>query len=204
MNSLNFKTAASVFGGLGVIIWVAILFLKGIAEPVDAIKEIPAAAGYVGIFATIFAEWLWKITWLQGWLVLTPNLNGTWEGELISTWEDPQTGTTPPPIKAFLVIRQSLLKTSCVLMTKESKSWSRAVTIQTAPDGALKILEFTYSNSPKPTVQHRSKAHDGACSLEIIANKTSKLQGKYWTERATTGEMDLKFKTRKHRLSFDK
>jgi hypothetical protein len=205
MNSISLKWAVPALGGLGISIWALLLYVKGINVPftVEAAKEVPNATGYVTFVSIIFSQWLWKIPWLQGWLVTVPNLNGTWEGDLVSTWKDPQTGKSPGPIKVFLVVRQSLFKMSCVLMTKESKSWSRAVSIQTAPDGALKVLEFTYSNSPKPTVQHRSKAHDGACSLEVIANKTPKLTGKYWTERATTGEMDLKFKNRRHRQSFD-
>ncbi len=204
-NSINLKTAVPALGALGIIIWSGLLYAKGISVPftIEAIKEIPNATGYVTFISIIFSQWLWKIPWLQGWLVLVPNLNGTWEGDLVSNWKDPQTGASPGPIKSFLVIRQSLFKTSCVLMTKESKSWSRAATIQTAPDGALKILEFTYSNSPKPSFHHRSKAHDGACSLEIINNPNKKLIGKYWTERATTGEMNHKFMSRNHRESFD-
>jgi len=202
-NCLNLKTAVPGIAGLTVIIWIAILAIKGIVDPWEAVREIPAAAGYVGTFSVIFTQWLWKLPWLQGWLVLVPNLNGTWKTELVTTWENHQTGKSPGPIKAFFIVRQSLFKTSCVLRTGESTSWSRAVTIQSAPDGALKILEFTYSNSPKPTVQHRSKAHDGACSLEIATKPTRKLTGKYWTDRGTTGEMKLSFLSKDHRESFE-
>ena len=202
-NNVNLKMAVPALVGTGIVTWVLILTLKGIVDPWEAAKEIPAAAGYVGTISLIFSQWLWKMPWLQGWLILTPNLNGTWKGELTSTWIDPQTGQSPGPIKCYLVIRQSLFKMSCALMTKEAKSWSRATTIQSAPDGALKLLEFTYSNSPRPTVQHRSKAHDGACSLEVIEKPSKKLIGKYWTERATTGEMSLTFMTKVHRESFE-
>ena len=201
-NSVNLKTAVPSIGGLAIIVWAVILVIKGIVDPWEAAKEIPAAAGYVGTFSVIFAQWLWKLPWLQGWLVLVPNLNGTWKGELVTTWKDPQTGLVPGPIDALLVVRQTLFKTSCVLRTKESISWSRAVAIQSAPDGAMKIIEFVYSNTPKPTVQHGSKPHDGACSLEVVAKPSRKLIGRYWTDRGTTGEMKFNFSSKKHREFF--
>ena len=37
----------------------------------------------------------------KGWLVQYPDLEGTWAGELQSTWENPKTGQKEAPIKAF-------------------------------------------------------------------------------------------------------
>ncbi len=205
--SIEIKIAATILAILGVAVWLVVLAFRGISVPFtwEALKAIPEAAGYVGTVALIFAKWAWKIPIFQGWLVLVPNLNGTWKGKMRSLWIDPQTGATTPPFDAYLVIRQSLLGISCILLTHESRSISRAATVLIDDDHQLKALEFTYSNSPRVTVQFRSMAHDGASLLDIISKPKRKLIGKYWTDRvpvATKGEMDFSFHSKKFRETF--
>lgn len=198
------KVATPLCFTLGIIIWYLLISLKEIdlSEFMIALKEAPAAAGYLSIICGVFAKWGWSFRIFQRWLVLVPDLNGTWEGELQTNWKDPKTGQTPGPIDTILVIRQSLFQISCVQMTKESKSWSRTASISIDQDNHLKLLEYLYSNQPKPSVNDRSKNHDGACSLEIIIGPTKKLIGKYWTDRNAQGELNLIFKDRTHKQEF--
>ena len=205
--SLNLKVAVGIVGALTVCAWLLLLAFNGIAVPFtwDALKEIPTAAGYVGTIVFLFAQWGWRIPIFRGWLVLVPDLNGTWKGKLTSTWIDPKTQKSVPPIDGYLVIRQSLIKISCVLLTKESKSSSRAATILIDEDHQSKVLEFTYSNAPRVSVQYRSTAHDGATVLDIVTKPKRKLIGKYWTDRepsATKGEIEFSFHSKEHRESF--
>lgn len=202
--SLNLKWALSGVIGLAILIWLAILVIKGVnvADSWAAIKEIPTVVGWLTPVGLWFATWGWRCRIFKGWLVLVPDLNGTWEGEFRSEWIDPATQKKIPPKKAFLVIKQTLFEIHCCQMTAESKSYSRAATVQSAPDGHLNVVEFTYSNSPRVSVQHRSQAHDGACSLEVVEKPDRKLVGKYWTERNTKGEMDFKFLSKEMRQEF--
>lgn len=202
--SLNFKWVSFAFISLAIVLWVLILVFKKVEFAVSwaAIKEIPTVVGWMVPLGLWFgtSAWRWRI--FKGWLVLVPDLNGTWEGEFRSEWIDPKTNQRIPPKKAFMVIRQTLFETHCCQMTAESKSYSRATTVQSAPDGHLKVLEFTYSNSPRVSVQHRSQAHDGACSVEVIDKPDRKLVGKYWTERNTKGELEFKFLSKDFRQEF--
>lgn len=202
--SLNLKWTLSGIVGLAISIWLLILIFKGvkIANSWEAIKEIPTVVGWLTSISLLFVTWGWRCRLFKGWLVLIPDLNGTWEGELRSEWIDPVTGQKIPPKKVLLVIKQTLFETHCCQMTAESKSFSRAATIQSSPDGHLKVLEFTYSNSPKISVQHRSSPHDGACSMEVIEKPHRKLLGKYWTDRGTKGELDFKFQSKELRQEF--
>lgn len=192
---LNIKSTILLIVFMSVATWFIITFLKS-DEPVTAwhaIKALPTTAGYVTIVLTLFANHLWRLPIFKGWLVLIPDLNGTWEGELRSEWIDPATNQKVAPMKAYLVIRQTLFRTYCTQITAESKSYSRAVTIQPTPDNNLRTLEFTYANTPRISVQHRSHAHEGACNLEIISVPERKLVGKYWTERGSKGELEFKY-----------
>lgn len=202
--SLNLKWALSGVIGLAILIWLAILWVKGV-EFVDswtAMKEIPTVVGWMTPIGIWFVTrgWRWRV--FKGWLVLIPDLNGTWEGEFRSEWIDETTKQQIPPKKAFLIVKQTLFEIHCSQMTAESKSYSRAAIVQPAPDDHLNVLEFTYSNSPRVSIQHRSKAHDGACSMEIIDKPYRKLVGKYWTERPTKGELEFKFQSKDLRQEF--
>ena len=193
--SLNFKAAIMVLVGISVFAWVIVLNQKGVQVPNSwkAIKEIPAAVGWVSPIILLFVKWGWRLPIFKGWLVVVPDLNGTWKGTLQTSWRNPETGEVPGPIDAYIVIKQTLFKMSCVQMTKESKSWSSSSAISIDPDNQLRVLDFVYSNKPRVGVHDRSTAHDGACSLEIIRVEPNKLVGKYWTDRNTKGEMDFHF-----------
>ncbi|AYF43748.1 hypothetical protein BALOs_0738 [Halobacteriovorax sp. BALOs_7] len=193
--SLNFKWAVTVVVGVSILIWIGVLFTKGINVPNSwkAIKEIPTVIGWVSPLIVIFVKWGWRFPIFRGWLVVVPDLNGTWKGILQTNWKNPETGEIPGPIDAYLVIKQSLFKMSCVQMTRESKSWSSSSAINIDSDNQIKTLDFVYTNKPRVSVHERSNAHDGACSLDIIQGEERKLIGKYWTDRNTKGEMDFRF-----------
>ncbi len=203
--SIDFKNAILALSILVAAIWLAMLQFKGVPLGInlEALKLIPEAAGYASFISAIFAKWLWHFRIFKGWLVLIPNLSGTWKGEIRSSWIDPTTGATKGPIESFVVIRQTLFRLSCVLMTKESTSYSRAVSLMADSIHGNITLDYTYSNSPRVSVQHRSNAHEGACSLDFKSTPKKRLVGKYWTERGTKGEMDFEFMNGDHRQAFD-
>jgi len=203
--SINLKNAIPSLSILVVGIWLLVLKAKSLPLGItaDALKTIPEAAGYASMVTVVFAKWFWYWPIFKGWLVLVPNLGGTWKGEIRSSWINPETGQGVGPIEAFAVIRQDLFRLSCVLMTKESTSYSRAVSLTTDRLHGNTMLDYTYSNSPRVSVQHRSAAHEGACALDFKSAPKLRLVGKYWTERGTKGEMDFHFISRGHRQSFD-
>src|SRR5439155_14864877 len=65
-----------------------------------AYKTIPVVLLVIAIF--VGYAWRWRI--FRGWLVPFPNLNGTWEGTIQTTWENPETGQSPAPIPVILII----------------------------------------------------------------------------------------------------
>src|SRR5712692_9248979 len=96
----NIKEEALVWVHLAglVAIWATILYVTGTGLSIDweAVKKLPDVVTIYVIFSFIFTKWLWRWSIFQGWLVPFPDLQGTWEGELKSTWKDPQNGQTVP------------------------------------------------------------------------------------------------------------
>jgi hypothetical protein len=156
-----------------------------------------------GIVVFLFAKWVWKLRifgWppFRGWLVLTPNLNGTWRGEIRSTWQDPVTGKRPAAIPSVLTIKQSLFRLSCVIRTEEmtSRSFSAAFVIN--DDEQREEICYSYSSVPDQSVIERSRQHTGTALLEIDESRhPNTLCGHYWSDRKTTGELEYSYVDRK-------
>ena len=153
---------------------------------------IPLLLVIVGFFVS--SAWRWPV--FRGWLVVFPDLNGTWQGYMQTTWKNPETGEVLGPIPVILTIKQSFTKMSCVVLTAESSSRSCFADFWLDGDEQIRKLGYSYVNHPLPSVAHRSAAHEGSVILGIIGSPVSKLKGTYWTSRKTTGELLLTFRCR--------
>jgi hypothetical protein len=184
------------------LIWGGILTLTGTPLYLGnwkALEKLPEVVTVFVLLRFVFTKWLWR--WrgfsYKGWLVQFPDLQGTWEGELDSTWENPKTGQQEPAIKAFLVIRQTFSTISCTMFTKEMVSFSRAAQLlKDEPSDAI-ALSFNYTSTPKAVIRERSAVHDGAADLRVVRVPERMLEGQYWTGRCTTGDIRLRFHSEK-------
>ena len=146
------------------------------------------------ILCTIFARFLWKFSIFKNWLVPFPNLNGTWKGQIRTTWRDPETGERPEAIPAILTIKQSSLKVSCVMRTAEMTSRSLVSDFVLDEQNQLARLIYTYDSNPIETVKERSPQHCGTMIFDIPKElEKNMLVGGYWTGRKTTGTIEMRF-----------
>lgn len=187
--------------GTFALIWFALISFFGESAPdfrdyKMIFGKLPQAIAIYSVFYFIFTKWAWRLRIFQKWFVRVPDLEGTWKGNLISSWVNPKTNLGVDPIPATLVIRQDFYKTTCRLFTKESQSFSISADITQGPDGAL-CLSYTYTNKPGVLIRDRSAIHDGAAILQVIQQPKPILEGDYWTSRGTSGSMEFKFKSRK-------
>ncbi|MBN9374588.1 MAG: hypothetical protein J0I40_04180, partial [Cellulomonas sp.] len=109
-----------------------------------------------------------------------PDLNGTWEGTLVSTWVDPETGQTKPPIPTTITIRQGLLSMAVSLKTGESTSHSTRALLEKFSETSRFRIWYSYNNDPQAQYQHRSSPHEGVAFLELDADSDmNRLTGRY-------------------------
>lgn len=122
-----------------------------------------------------------------------PDLNGTWEGTLVSTWEDPATKERKPPIPTTITIRQRLFSTTVSLRTGESTSHSTRTFLERFPETGHFRIWYSYNNDPQAQVRHRSSKHEGVAYLELdYDTDRNRLTGRYYTDRRTTGDLDVR------------
>jgi hypothetical protein len=148
------------------------------------------------VLVWLFVGYAWRWTIFRNWLVPFPDLNGTWQGTIQTTWEDPETGETPGAIRVFLSIKQSFVTISCVMRTAEMTSRSYFADFWIDSSQQIRRLGYCYHSWPLPSVQHRSPPHDGTMIFEVVGNPADRLVGIYWSSRRTTGEVNLTFRDR--------
>lgn len=198
MKNINNDYEKWLYIGPFALFWLILVQISGSASvfSLDTISQIPSAVTYAGIFYLIFSKFLWKLRIFHPWLVPYPNLQGTWVGSLNSTWKNEKTGKQLDPIPIQICIHQDFENIHITMFTKESESLSQAAKFITETDGTMQI-KFTYTNKPKATVRDRSEIHEGAASLKVTEIPHFSLVGDYWTSRRTTGDIEVKKKSRK-------
>lgn len=192
MKNLRVRPFAFFLFGIFALCFVGLALATGtsITDVWSALKVAYKTVPIVIILWIGFAAFAWRWRIFRKWLVVFPDLDGTWQGEIQTTWKDAE-GNTPGPIPAILTIRQTFGRVSCVMRTAEMSSWSHLADFWLDTDEQIRKLGYSYTSTPKLSVQERSDPHEGTMILEIIGDPVSKLKGIYWTTRKTTGEVVL-------------
>ena len=141
---------------------------------------------------SMFWRWLWqRFPFIPR--KTFPDLNGTWEGTLISTWIDPATQQQNLPISTTVWIRQTPFSTSIKLQTGESVSYSTRCLLEADHDAGRFRVWYSYDNLPNAGLGYKSSRHEGVAWLEIDLDAASdQLAGQYYTARRTTGDLAVR------------
>ena len=191
MNSLHLNGILGLF----VAVYGVILLVAGITVDFGALRYVSTAIGIVGILIALFDRWLWKLPWLHPWLVPMPDISGTWQGSLSTSYDGP---VGERRRECYLVVRQTFSRVSVVLITSESESKDLAAAVyHDNADG--RTLAVTYENVPQLRHRERSAMHLGGMVLRIRGIPPSLLDGEYFTSRSTVGE--VAFQTRSSALA---
>jgi SMODS-associating 2TM, beta-strand rich effector domain len=196
MKNIIMKPFISVFAGFTVLILFIAAQIQGndLKCFIDFLRLIPTIATADFIAYIIFTKWLWKIQYLQGWLIPFPDLNGTWQGWIQTSWQDGN-GNIPGPIPVILTIKQSFARISCVMRTAEMESHSYLEGFCIDSENQIRRLCYSYTSKPINAVRERSSPHDGTVLFKILGKSKIKLNGEYWTQRNRTGSIILSFRT---------
>lgn len=199
MRNINLRNSIFMIVVLSGGIWFILAIISGLDLSIagDFFSLVPKVVTVDLFFIILFSKWGWKFKIFRGWLVPYPNLNGSWVGHIYSNWINPDTGQLPAPIPTMLTVKQTFFNISCVIFTGEMKSYSFLEGFVIHPERQLKQLSYVYTSKPSLSVSDRSSPHDGAVLFDIVEKPKLKLNGRYWTDRKTTGEINLEFESKK-------
>jgi hypothetical protein len=150
--------------------------------------DYPSIFGFFGLFTWLFNNYLWKIDFFQKFLgVITPNLNGTWEGEIKSSYNKFKT-----PLHVSLHIKQTGSKILISLENETSISYSIHASIMHSGKSQSFELIYNFINEPKGDSGSTLNIHYGTAWFQISDDRKS-LEGDYFTGRGrqTFGRMIL-------------
>lgn len=175
---------------------------------IAAKKSIIVLYGYIGIFSTIsiltlllflINNYLWQFKAFK-WLVNIPNLNGRYEGELVSIFID---ATTSQPTRKLCVIEVKQNASKIKLhsyygdltshqQTSQAESVSEEIIEQS--NGIFEIF-YIFSNSAS-ALETQLNNHIGTCSLKYFSDKKV-LEGEYYNQRGLKGNIKVSFRRSK-------
>jgi hypothetical protein len=164
----------------------------------------PIASGVTAAtgFYFIFEKWLWRLSWTRGWLVLFPDLTGTWLAKSYS-----ETFANVPHY-ALVTIRHDFDRLSYRAWRKESTVLSEACILERV--GQELRLFVVYGNKVGGFRAEHGIDHDGCLRVALLNEAMKKswtLEGEYWTnkkrqeegvrDRGTVGTISMKWCCRK-------
>jgi len=155
---------------------VSVAISSIVTELVGHIPVVPAVSPFAlfGAFYAAFMRWVWKwkpLRWIG--LVKVPDLNGTWEGHLTSSYDGNQHAIT-------VKIRQDWTRICISLYTANSVSHSRVASLLTNDSGGV-TLSYEYINEPRADASASMVPHRGMTSLYL--ENANILDGSYYTGR---------------------
>lgn len=167
------------------------LFVSG-ATLLPWINQALAALPIVGsILLLLWDIVIWRQPSIQR-LTKRPYLAGFWKVSYLPTAEShiPEGGNRGP-ILGYIIIRQTYWLFSVRSYTAESKSDSRAVFWELRPGSDFETPTFVYENLPKESESHRSTRHLGTNRLDPTTASPQEVEGSYFTDRYTKGDMTM-------------
>ena len=121
---------------------------------------------------------------------LFPDWNGNWDVEVYWHREAKRgTAEAEGTVEADAEIKQSLVKVSITLQSKQSLSETRYVVPKKHSESDRPELHYVYRAEPTARHQHDNPAHYGAAILKPDLGNNDILRGNYFTDRATSGEI---------------
>lgn len=182
---------------IAALVWAVLLIIQGVSVTFSFFRWFSTVVGVLVVLIGVFDRWAWHLPILHPWFVSQPDLRGTWKGQLFSTWTDPKAGSSTPPIDGYLVIRQTFSSIQMMLFTNESSSELVSSSVLPEANGGH-VVAGIYRNTPRLLKRAGSPIHHGGILLHVRGSPPQVLEGEYWTDRDTKGE--LRFTGRSNRI----
>ena len=184
------RLSVSVLLIIATVVWGAFLWILGIELSWDHAKPYSLTLAVLTSSLWLFDKHLWK-TWPVNLFCKRPNLTGTWQVSLQSSYVDPKTSEHASAVKGYAAVRQTFSSISLRLMTEQADSFLITGSFDVQSDGVAYLYGIYQSD---PTILLRSSVseiHYGSFKYRVLGNPPSELNGHYWTDRNTSGSIRL-------------
>lgn len=164
---------------------MALIFDKNLGEISSWLFVVPKVIAIEALIFWLFQTFLWKWRIFRKWLVLFPNLGGTWIGEIQSNYPDPKTERQIKSIPCVSVVVHRFNQIKFKIKTEESESISFSEQLLFEKSSHSRRITYSYVNDPNLLLDYRSDSHKGTAILKLVGE--DKMEGYYFTSRGTKG-----------------
>ena len=184
------RFSVSVLLIIATVVWGGFLWILGIELSWDHAKPYSLTLAVLTTLLWLFDKHLWKTRPIMAFFK-RPNLNGTWQVSLQSSYVHPETGERVQEINGYASIRQTYSSVSVRLMTEQAESFLVSGGFDVQSDGAS-YLYGVYQSDPSIHLRSKiSEIHYGSFKYKVIGSPPFELIGHYWTDRATSGSVRI-------------
>jgi hypothetical protein len=182
----------SGYAAIAVVAVIISIAANGVAEragfPPSWLISAPAVATSFGLLYKFFDRWAWRWrTFSRFSLGEIPDIEGTYEGNLVSTYD----GTTVP---VRVCVDQTWVNIAIRFdVLGNATSTSRSLTAGLDRTGHTQArLTYTYRNTIRPGIaEHDMNDHDGTAELHFAVD-TGMVEGRYYNFRGRQGTLSLR------------
>lgn len=170
-------------------LWALVLAHNGWVIPFSFFAPLSIVVSVLVGLLFVFNAWAWRWPGIHS-LVGRPDLRGTWKGTLRPNSKSSNYNVNGEAVEVFMVIRQTFSTLHLRLLSPESQSFSLAANVaEEAPEQY--VVTWVYRNEPRHSAQNRSPVHLGGGVLRVGGETVQSMAGHYWTDRQSSGEIDL-------------
>lgn len=176
--------------GVG-LVYAVVLYLVGIRLEQGVRQGLAYLPAFAAVLLIAWDLWIWR--WPFIWRATSrPRVDGLWAVQLSPAEASHiSPGGNRGPIDAYVVVKQTYWTIAVRQFTAESASISRSYFWDAANGTGTDWLTFIYDNTPAQRYQRRSQRHLGACSLHPGNRRPTEMEGMYFTDRYTKGDLTM-------------
>ncbi|HEV7566377.1 MAG TPA: hypothetical protein VGO31_10495 [Microbacteriaceae bacterium] len=160
----------------------AIVWGTGGGVSIAYIKAFVTASGIVTVVVLLFDAWGWRQPGLRR-LTRRPVLHGTWRAHLRTNFAE----RAGEEIECYIVVRQTYSRISVRMLFDRSRSASMSGDL-VFEDGAC-TLYYLFRTEASALHREGNPPARGGAVLAIARKPRMTLEGDYWTERDTRGDV---------------
>ena len=183
--------------------WIATAVIFGLPGTFGrAILPFLTAISVAGIFLRVYDRYLWRVGLFQRWVADLPDLQGVWKVTIKSVKITNDMEQQINPVLGYAQIDQTASSLSMRLFTEDSRS--RTIAYSIGKEQNQFHLSIVYEN--KPRMEQRARdgtVHTGSAVYEFRGYRPNKITGEYWTEKPSSGEIELSDKMQREIDTYD-